>query len=69
MVNKYDSFRFDLDGTVYRGDNIIPGADITINSLNESGKKVIFISNKTTGTINEYYTFLKFLYRINQHQH
>mgnify|MGYP003535986644 FL=1 len=59
MINKYDSYIFDLDGTVYRGDDIITGAVITINSLKESGKKIIFISNKTTGTINEYYTFLK----------
>ncbi len=59
MINKYDSFIFDLDGTVYRGDNIISGADKTINTLKESGKEIIFISNKTTGTIREYYTFLK----------
>lgn len=59
MVDKYDSFIFDLDGTVYRGDDIIPGADITINRLKDSGKKLIFISNKTTGTIRDYYTFLK----------
>lgn len=59
MVNKYDSFIFDLDGTIYRGDNIIPDADKTINTLKELGKVTIFISNKTTGTIKEYYTFLK----------
>jgi HAD superfamily hydrolase (TIGR01450 family) len=59
MINKYSSFIFDLDGTIYRGENIIPNADKTINKLKELGKKIIFISNKTTGTVNEYYTFLK----------
>jgi len=59
MINKYDSFIFDLDGTVYRGENIIPNADKTINQLKELGKRVLFISNKTTGTIKEYYNFLK----------
>jgi len=59
MLNKYDSFIFDLDGTVYRGENIIPNADKTINQLKELGKRVLFISNKTTGTIKEYYNFLK----------
>ncbi|HCY74898.1 MAG TPA: HAD family hydrolase [Ignavibacteriales bacterium] len=59
MINKYDSFIFDLDGTIYRGDNIIPNADKAINTLKELGKVTIFISNKTTGTIKEYYTFLK----------
>ena len=59
MINKYDSFIFDLDGTIYRGDDIIAGADNAINSLKASGREIIFISNKTTGTIREYYTFLK----------
>jgi HAD superfamily hydrolase (TIGR01450 family) len=59
MVNKYNSFIFDLDGTVYRGENIIPNADKTINTLKQLGKKVIFISNKTTGTVKDYYIFLK----------
>ncbi|MBE0538473.1 MAG: HAD-IIA family hydrolase [Ignavibacterium sp.] len=59
MIDKYDSFIFDLDGTIYRGDNIIPNADKAINTLKELGKVTIFISNKTTGTIKEYYTFLK----------
>ncbi len=59
MINKYDSYIFDLDGTVYRGEYIIPGAESTINSLKACGRKLIFISNKTTGTIKDYYTFLK----------
>jgi len=59
MINKYDAFIFDLDGTIYRGSNVIKNADQTINFLKKNGKKLIFISNKTTGTIMEYYNFLK----------
>ena len=59
FTEKYDSFIFDLDGTIYRGNNIIPGADKTINHLKKIGKRVLFISNKTTGTIEEYYQFLR----------
>lgn len=59
MIEKYNSFIFDLDGTIYRGNEIIPGADKTINKLKELGKKILFISNKTTGTVEEYYKFLK----------
>jgi HAD superfamily hydrolase (TIGR01450 family) len=59
MINKYNTFIFDLDGTVYRGENIIPNADKTINKLKELGKKILFISNKTTGTVHDYYYFLK----------
>lgn len=57
-VENYNSFIFDLDGTIYRGDNIIPNADKTINSLKKSGKKIVFISNKTTGSVKDYYEFL-----------
>lgn len=59
MISKYNSFIFDLDGTIYRGDNIIPNADKTINQLKKLGKKILFISNKTTGTVKDYYLFLK----------
>lgn len=59
MIDKYNTFIFDLDGTIYRGNDIIPGADKTINKLKQLGKKILFISNKTTGTIDEYFQFLK----------
>lgn len=58
MIEKYEAFIFDLDGTIYRGSKLIPGAKKTINKLKELGKKVIFISNKTTGTVQLYYKFL-----------
>ncbi len=59
MINKYDGFIFDLDGTIYIEDKIIPQADFIINRLKELDKKVVFISNKTTGNINTYLNFLK----------
>lgn len=59
MIEKYNTFIFDLDGTIYRGSEIIPGADKTINKLKQLGKRILFISNKTTGTIEEYFQFLK----------
>jgi len=48
-----------LDGTIYRGSRIIPNADKTINHLKELGKKIVFVSNKTTGSVSDYYQFLK----------
>ena len=57
-LKNYNSFIFDLDGTIYRGSSIIPLADKTINTLKKSGKKIVFISNKTTGSIKEYFDFL-----------
>ena len=57
-LENYNSFIFDLDGTIYRGNNIIPGADKAINTLKKSGKKIVFISNKTTGSVKDYFEFL-----------
>lgn len=56
---KYDYFIFDLDGTIYRGEHLIPRADEVINHLKFVGKKVVFVSNKTTGTAKDYYNLLK----------
>lgn len=43
---KFKGFIFDLDGTVYLGEKLIPGADETILALRDMGKKVVFLSNK-----------------------
>jgi NagD protein len=50
----FKGFIFDLDGTVYRGDSLIPGADRVIRLLREKGKKVIFLSNKPLQTREDY---------------
>ena len=36
----------DLDGTVYRGDKLLPGADDGVASLRDDGANVLFVSNK-----------------------
>jgi arabinose operon protein AraL len=59
LSEKYDYFIFDLDGTIYRGEHLIPRADEVINYLKSVRKKVVFVSNKTTGTANDYYCLLK----------
>src|SRR5262245_38004736 len=45
---------FDLDGTVYRGDALIPGAAETIAALRAAGRRVAFLSNKPLQTRVEY---------------
>ena len=54
MNHKYQGFIFDLDGTVYRGERLIPGADVTILTLRDMGKKVVFLSNKPLYTREDY---------------
>ena len=41
-----DGFMFDLDGTIYLGENLLPGVLETINELRLKGKHILFISNK-----------------------
>lgn len=43
---RYQGFIFDLDGTIYLGERLIPGARETIETLRAAGRKVIFLSNK-----------------------
>lgn len=50
----FKGFIFDLDGTVYLSDSLIPGADEVIRLLRESGKKVVFLSNKPIQTREDY---------------
>jgi NagD protein len=41
-----NGFIFDLDGTVYLGDQALPGAVESIAELRRQGKAVLFVSNK-----------------------
>ncbi len=46
MNKSIDGFIFDLDGTVYLGEEAISGAVETIQHLRNLGKKTLFVSNK-----------------------
>jgi len=50
----FRGFIFDLDGTVYLSDALIPGADHVIRLLREGGRKVVFLSNKPIQTREDY---------------
>jgi len=39
-------YLLDLDGTVYLGDRLIPGADWAIAELRRRGRRIVFLSNK-----------------------
>jgi HAD superfamily hydrolase (TIGR01450 family) len=44
----FDGYAFDLDGTIYLGDELLPGAKRLIETLRERGKRVVFLSNNPT---------------------
>jgi arabinose operon protein AraL len=50
----FSAYLFDLDGTVYLGPDLIPGADSAIASLRAAGRRVMFLSNKPISTRTEY---------------
>ncbi len=50
----YDGYIFDLDGTVYLGETLLPGALTALSTLRRLGKRVVFLSNNPTHTRQDY---------------
>jgi HAD superfamily hydrolase (TIGR01450 family) len=50
----YDGYIFDLDGTIYLGGELLPGARRLVLKLRELGKRVVFLSNNPTRDVNQY---------------
>jgi len=50
----FKGFIFDLDGTIYRSDQLIPGAEGVIRLIRENKRKVVFLSNKPIQTREDY---------------
>ena len=44
----YDGYVFDLDGTIYLGDELLLGAKRLVETLRDNGRKVVFLSNNPT---------------------
>ena len=50
----YRGYAFDLDGTVYLGDALLPGAVRAVAVLRAAGRQVVFLSNNPLRTREEY---------------
>lgn len=53
-VPQYDAYVFDLDGTVYLGDALLPGAGEAITAIRDRGARTVFLSNNPTHTVADY---------------
>jgi NagD protein len=53
-IPAYDAYVFDLDGTVYLGDALLPRAGETIRALRARGRRTVFLSNNPTHTVATY---------------
>ncbi len=50
----FSGYIFDLDGTIYRGEKLIPEARETIEKLKCLAKKIVYLSNKPLQTREDY---------------
>lgn len=53
-LEPFDLFVFDLDGVVYKGPEVIPGAVETIQALRDAGKRLTFNTNNSSRTRETY---------------
>ncbi|MBC7109189.1 MAG: HAD-IIA family hydrolase [Methanomassiliicoccales archaeon] len=53
-IIKIQGYLIDLDGTVYRGEQLIPGAERALGELYARGRKILFISNKPLYSRKDY---------------
>ncbi len=50
----YRGFIFDLDGTVYLGERLLPGAKAAVGALRDAGRRLCFLSNKPIASRADY---------------
>lgn len=46
LDRRFDGYVFDLDGTVYLGDGLLPGARDAVLALRAAGSRTVFLTNK-----------------------
>lgn len=49
-VLDFDGYFFDLDGTLFLGNQLLPGVQDTLRVLRQAEKKILFLTNTTTRT-------------------
>jgi phosphoglycolate/pyridoxal phosphate phosphatase family enzyme len=54
MKRQYETYIFDLDGTVYLGEALLPSAGETISALRALGRRTLFLSNNPTRSRSAY---------------
>ncbi|MFL5859237.1 MAG: HAD-IIA family hydrolase [Solirubrobacteraceae bacterium] len=54
VVPWFDGYALDLDGTVYLGDALLPGAADTVDGLRRRGARIVFATNNPLETAAQY---------------
>ncbi|WP_221568227.1 HAD-IIA family hydrolase [Alkalihalobacillus sp. TS-13] len=58
-MREIKGYIFDLDGTIYLGKQLIKAADKVIQTLQQEGKQILFLTNKTIESRQKYVEKLK----------
>lgn len=54
LADRFDGFLVDLDGVVWEGRELLPGAVEALNSLLEGNKEIVFVTNNSVRTPEKY---------------
>lgn len=54
LIDRYDYFLFDCDGVIWLGDQLLPSVTETLTLLKSRNKIVIFVTNNSTKSRNDY---------------
>jgi 4-nitrophenyl phosphatase len=54
LAERYNSFIIDLDGVLYLLNDPIPGAAETVNELTAAGRPIVFLTNNSSATPEQY---------------
>ncbi|KAL9617972.1 MAG: hypothetical protein Q9160_007277 [Pyrenula sp. 1 TL-2023] len=54
FLDKFDTFLFDCDGVLWSGDTVFPNTVETLSMLRKQGKRLIFVTNNSTKSREDY---------------
>lgn len=54
LINSVQTFLFDCDGVIWKGEKLIDGVPETLDMLRSRGKKVVFMTNNSTKSRKQY---------------
>ncbi|XP_050242655.1 phosphoglycolate phosphatase 1A, chloroplastic-like [Quercus robur] len=54
LINSVETFVFDCDGVIWKGDKLIDGVPETLDMLRSKGKRLVFVTNNSTKSRKQY---------------
>lgn len=54
LIDSVETFIFDCDGVIWKGDSLIEGVPETLDMLRSKGKRLVFVTNNSTKSRKQY---------------